>query len=160
MKSPDIHPSVKIAPGAHVIGNARLESDVNIWHNAVVRADLEPIVIGEGTNVQDCSVLHVSSGAPLTLGRGVTIGHGAIVHGCTVGDNTLVGMGAIIMDHAVIGKNCIVAAGALVLENTIVPDCSLVMGSPAKVKRETNPEQWESNRQNAIHYIEKSASDL
>ena len=160
MKTPKIHPEARVAPGAMVVGDVTLAKDVNIWYNSVLRADYDSITVGAGTNVQDGCVLHISSGCPVVIGRNVTIGHGAIVHGCTVGDNTLIGMGSIIMDRAVIGSNCIVAAGALVVGGTVVPDGSLVMGSPAKVKRLTTPEEWDSNRRTAEHYVEVAAEQF
>ncbi|MGE4352815.1 MAG: gamma carbonic anhydrase family protein [Oscillospiraceae bacterium] len=160
MDKPKIHPEAKIAPGAVVTGQAVLKKGVNIWYNAVIRADLEPIVLGENTNLQDCCVMHVSRGCPTDIGSHVTIGHSAILHGCTVGDNTLIGMGAIIMDKAVIGKNCIVAAGAVVVGGTVVPDGSLVMGAPAKVKRETTEAECKANFETAVHYIEAAAEEL
>lgn len=160
MKSPKIHSEAKVAQTALIAGDVTLEKGANVWYHAVIRGDLEPIVIGENSNVQDGCVLHVSHDAPLTIGKGVTIGHAAIVHGCTVGDNSLIGMGSTIMDHAVIGRDCIVAAGSLVIGGTVVPDGSLVMGSPAKVKRATTPEDIEANRQTALHYVSNSSENL
>ena len=157
MKTPNIHPEARVAPGAVVVGDVTLAKGVNVWYNSVLRADYASITIGENTNVQDCCVVHISSGCPVVIGRDVTIGHGAIVHGCTVGDNTLIGMGSIIMDKAVIGKNCIVAAGAVVVGGTVVPDGSLVMGSPARVKRPTTPEEQANNQRIASHYVETAA---
>lgn len=142
-----------IAQGAALCGDVTLGDRVSVWYNAVIRGDMAPIEIGDETNIQECSVLHVSENMPLSLGRGVTVGHGAILHSCTVGDNTLIGMGAIVLDGAVIGKNCIIAAGALVTGGTIVPDGSLVMGSPAKVRREMTEEEIAANRKNAEEYV-------
>ncbi len=130
-----------IADGARVIGNVVMGDDVNIWFNTVVRGDMAQIKIGEGTNVQDLSMLHVDFNIPLTIGKGVTIGHNAILHGCTIGDNSLIGMGAQVLDHAVIGKNSLVAAGAIVPPGKIYPDNSLIMGAPAVVKRELSKEE-------------------
>ena len=145
--------NVMIAPGAVVKGDVKLGDGANIWYNAVVRGDDNFIEIGENTNVQDNATLHVSEDAPLMIGNGVTIGHGAIMHGCTVGDNSLIGMGAIVLDHAVIGKDCLVGAGALVTSGTVVPDGSLILGSPAKVRRQLTPEEIQGNKENALLYV-------
>ncbi len=146
--------STLVFPGAVVVGDVKLGEDCSIWYNAVLRADEAPIVIGDGSNVQDNAVLHVSEGHPLTVGRDVTVGHGAILHSCSVGDNTLIGMGAIVLDDAVIGRNCIIAAGALVTGRTVIPDGSMVMGSPAKVKRELTGEEIAGIAENARVYRE------
>jgi carbonic anhydrase/acetyltransferase-like protein (isoleucine patch superfamily) len=124
-----------IAPDAHVIGRVRLHCDVGIWFGAVLRGDNELIDIGEGSNIQEHSVLHTDAGFPLTVGRNCTIGHRAILHSCTIGNNTLIGMGAVILNRAVIGDNCLVGAGALVTEDKVFPDNSLIVGSPAKAIR-------------------------
>jgi carbonic anhydrase/acetyltransferase-like protein (isoleucine patch superfamily) len=124
-----------VAPDAHVIGRVKLHPDVGIWFGAVLRGDNELIEIGEGSNVQEHSMLHTDMGFPLTVGRNCTIGHRAILHGCTIGNNTLIGMGAIILNGAVIGDNCLVGAGALVTEGKVFPDNSLIVGSPAKAIR-------------------------
>ena len=142
--------SVLLAEGARVSGDVTLGHEVNIWYNAVLRGDDGAIVVGEGTNIQDCAVLH----AETTVGRGCTIGHGAIVHGCTVGDNTLVGMGAIILNGARIGSNCIVGAGALVTGKMDAPDGMMILGSPAKVVRPLTEAEIESNRASAQGYLE------
>lgn len=149
-----------IAQGAVVCGDVTLGNNVSIWYNAVLRGDIAPIVIGDGTNIQECSVLHVSEALPLVLGEGVTVGHGAILHSCTVGDNSLIGMGAIVLDGARIGKNCIIAAGALVTGGTEIPDGSLVMGSPAKVRREMTEAEIEANRKNAEEYVQLMEKEL
>lgn len=149
--------NVFIAPGAIVRGDVTLMEDTSVWFHAVVRAETGSVVIGPGSNIQDGCVVHVDQGADVTVGAHVTIGHNATIHGCSIGDNSLVGMGAIIMNHAVIGKNCIVAAGALVTQNTIIPDNSLVMGNPAKVKRMLTAEEISHNQQNAAHYITQAA---
>lgn len=156
-KEPVRKDRVYVAPGAVVCGGVTLEEDVSVWFHAVIRAEEGTITVGRGSNVQDGCVVHVDKGGAVTIGEQVTIGHNAVIHGCAVGDNTLVGMGAIIMNDAVIGKNCIVAAGALVTERTVIPDNSLVMGSPARIRRSLTPEEVESNRQNARHYIEEAA---
>ena len=142
--------AVYMAENATVTGDVRLDENVNIWYGAVLRGDSGTITIGEGTNIQDNCVLHEK----VTLGKSCTVGHGAIVHGCTVGDNTTIGMGAIVLDGAVIGKNCIVAAGALVTGKVNAPDGSLVLGNPARVVKEVTPVQIEGNAKNAAHYVE------
>jgi carbonic anhydrase/acetyltransferase-like protein (isoleucine patch superfamily) len=124
-----------IAPDAHVIGKVRLAEDVGIWFGAVLRGDNELIDIGEGSNIQEHSVLHTDMGAPMTIGAGCTIGHRAILHGCTIGDGSLVGMGATILNHARIGRNCLIGANALVTEGKEFPDNSLIVGAPAKAIR-------------------------
>ena len=126
-----------------------------MWYNAVIRGDEAPISVGENTNIQDCAVLHTTEGYPLTVGSGVTVGHSAILHSCAVGDNTLIGMGAIVLDEAVVGRDCIIGAGALVTKGTVIPDGSMAFGSPAKVVRPLTPEEIESNRENARSYAER-----
>ena len=160
MKKPDIHENARVAPGAVVVGEVSLGDGANVWYNAVIRGDKAPIEIGERTNIQDNCVVHVSSGFPVKLGDDVTVGHGAIVHGCTVGSGTLVGMGSVIMDGAVVGSGCIVAAGALVVGGTVVPDGSLVMGSPAKVKRPTTEAERETNLRTAANYAAEAQREL
>jgi carbonic anhydrase/acetyltransferase-like protein (isoleucine patch superfamily) len=142
-----------IAPGAQVIGAVQLGENASVWHNAVVRADDSKIVIGAETNIQDNATLHVEEDRDVHLGQGVTVGHNAIVHGCTVGDNTVIGMGAIIMNGAVIGENCIVGAGAVVTENQQIAAGSLVLGVPGKVVRTLTEGEIKSNRENAAHYV-------
>jgi carbonic anhydrase/acetyltransferase-like protein (isoleucine patch superfamily) len=137
---PAIDESSFIAPEATVIGQARIGARVSVWAGAVIRADNESINIGDESNVQEGAILHVDPGRPMTIGMGVTIGHQAMLHGCTIGDGSLVGIQAVILNGAVIGKNCLVAAGALVTENKVFPDGSLIMGSPAKSVRELTPE--------------------
>ena len=142
-----------IASTASVIGGVTLDDDVGIWFGAVLRGDGEPIVIGAESNLQDMAVVHTDPGCPVTVGRGCTIGHRAILHGSTIGDNTLVGMGAVILNRARIGANCIVGAGALVTEGREVPQGSLVMGVPAKVVRPLTPDEIGRNRISAAHYV-------
>lgn len=149
-----------IAQGAVVCGDVTLGDKVSIWYNAVLRGDLAPIVIGDESNIQECSVLHVTNDIPLTLGKGVTVGHGAILHSCTIGDNSLIGMGAIVLDGAKIGKNCIIGAGALVTGGTEIPDGSLVVGSPAKVRREMTEAEIAANRHNAEEYVALMEKEL
>ena len=133
--TPEIAPDgpVWVAPGAHVMGKVHLAAGVSIWFNAVLRGDNEPITIGENTNIQDGVVGHADPGFPLTVGAGVTVGHLALIHGCTIGDNTLIGMGAFVMNGAKIGKNCLIGAKALVTEGKEIPDGAMVLGSPGKV---------------------------
>jgi len=150
------HSSVWIAEGAVVVGDVTLHANVNIWFTAVLRGDIESLTIGENTNIQDGAVCHADPGYPLIIGEGVTVGHRAIVHGARVGDNSLIGMGAILLNGATIGNNCIVGAGALVTQNKVFPDNSLILGSPAKVIRELSPEEIAINRQSASHYVSKA----
>lgn len=156
-KEPVFGENVYVAPGAVVIGDVTLKDRAGVWFHAVVRAEEAKITIGKDTNIQDNCVLHVDSGADVTIGDGVTVGHGAILHGCTVGDHTLIGMGAIVLNHAVIGSNCIVGAGALVPEHKIIPDNSVVFGSPAKVVRTVTEEEARHIRENAEHYVNAAA---
>jgi carbonic anhydrase/acetyltransferase-like protein (isoleucine patch superfamily) len=145
-----------IAPDATIIGKVRIGSNVGVWFGSVIRGDNEPIVIGADTNVQEHSVMHTDPGCPLTIGAGCTIGHRAILHGCTIGDNSLIGMGAIVLNGAVIGRNCLVGAGALVTEGKMFPDNSLIVGSPAKVVRTLDEEAIEGLRRSAAHYVENA----
>jgi carbonic anhydrase/acetyltransferase-like protein (isoleucine patch superfamily) len=147
-----------VAPSADVIGDARLEAGVSIWFGAVIRADNTPIQVGEGTNIQECAVLHSDPGSPLSIGRGCTIGHRATLHGCTLGDNVLVGMGATVLNDAVIGDNCLIGAGALVTEGKQFPPGSLIIGAPAKAVRELTPDAIERLRHSADHYVARSAA--
>jgi carbonic anhydrase/acetyltransferase-like protein (isoleucine patch superfamily) len=142
-----------IAPSADVMGRVRLLRDASIWFGAVLRGDNEWLTIGEGSNVQDGCVLHSDMGAPLTVGRDCTIGHKAILHGCTIGDNSLIGMGAIVLNLAVIGKNCLIAAGALIPERKVIPDNSLVVGSPGKVIRVLDDEAVAGLLKSAQGYV-------
>lgn len=132
---PAIHTDAWVAPGAHVMGRVALAAGVGIWFGAVLRGDNEPIAVGENTNIQENSVLHTDWGYPLTIGANCTIGHKAMLHGCTIGDGTLIGMGATILNGAKIGKGCLIGACALITENKEIPDGSLVMGAPGKVVR-------------------------
>jgi carbonic anhydrase/acetyltransferase-like protein (isoleucine patch superfamily) len=144
-----------IAPSATVAGRVRIGRDVGIWFGAALRGDDESLEIGERTNIQDNAVLHADPGFPLVIGRGCTIGHGAIVHGCTVGDNTLIGMGATVMNGARIGANCVVGANALITEGKVFPDNSLIMGAPAKAVRELGPEARAGLERSAEVYMQK-----
>lgn len=145
-----------IAKGAKVIGNVELGENVGIWFNAVVRADQSKIHIGNNSNIQDNCTVHVEKDLDVWIGDGVTVGHNAIVHGCRVGDNTLVGMGAIIMNRAVIGKDCIIGAGAIVTEDTVIPDKSLVIGTPGKVIRTLTDEEVAGITENAFRYVKEA----
>jgi carbonic anhydrase/acetyltransferase-like protein (isoleucine patch superfamily) len=154
--SPDVHPSAFVADSAQVMGAVTLAEDSSIWFQAVLRGDNERITIGAGSNVQEGSVLHTDLGFPLTLGERVTIGHGVVLHGCTVGDESLIGIGAVVLNGAVIGKHCLVGAGALVTEGKQFPDGSMILGSPAKVVRQLTPEQIEGLRRSAVHYVDNA----
>ena len=145
--------SIWIAPDAHVIGKVSLGSEVGIWFGAVLRGDNERITIGVRSNVQEHTVMHTDPGFALTVGEGCTIGHRAMLHGCTVGDNSLIGMGAIVLNGARIGRNCLVGAGALVTEGKEFPDNSLIVGSPAKVVRELDGAAIERLRMSAQVYV-------
>ena len=156
--APQVADSAWVADSAQVMGNVRLGEDASVWFGAVVRGDCESIAIGAGSNVQDASVLHADFGQPLVIGRNVTIGHQVMLHGCTIGDETLIGIGAVILNGAKIGKNCLVGAGALVTEGKEFPDGSMILGSPARVLRQLTPEQIEGLRQSAQHYIDNTRS--
>lgn len=143
-----------IAPDAHVIGRVRLGLDVGIWFGAVLRGDNEPIDIGEASNIQEGAVLHTDEGAPLTVGEGCTIGHRAILHGCTIGENSLVGMGATVLNHARIGRNCLIGANALITEGKEFPDNSLIVGAPAKAIRALDEAAVERLRWSSRNYVE------
>ncbi|MCB1831679.1 MAG: gamma carbonic anhydrase family protein [Chromatiaceae bacterium] len=145
-----------VAPGAVLIGKVILQAQASVWFNAVLRGDNEPIVIGERSNVQDGSVLHTDPGHPLTLGRGVTVGHLAMLHGCEVGDNTLIGINAVILNGAKIGCNCIIGANTLVGEGKVIPDNSMVLGSPGKVVRSLDEAAVTRMQRTANVYVEKS----
>ena len=151
-----IHDSVFLAEGSIVIGDVTIKENSSIWFHAVVRAERDTIEVGAGSNIQDNCVVHVDKGHPVKIGNGVTIGHGAIIHGCSIGDNTLIGMGAVIMNGAKIGKNCIIAAGALVTQNTVIEDGSMVLGSPGKVRRKLDETEIEHNRKNALMYVDEA----
>jgi len=143
-----------VAHNATVIGNVQLHDRSSIWFNVVIRGDNDPIIIGEGSNIQDGAVLHTDPGYTLRVGRDVTVGHQAMLHGCSVGDGSLIGIGAVVLNGAKIGKGCLIGANALVPENMEVPDYSLVVGSPAKVKRSLSEEQVAGLLENARHYVD------
>ena len=145
------------APSADLIGDVRLAARASVWFGAVIRADNTPIIVGEDSNIQDGAVCHSDEGAPLTIGARVTVGHQAILHGCTIADDCLIGMGARILNHAVINAECIVGAGALVTEGKTFPSGSLIVGSPARVVRQITDAERQLLRASAIHYAEKAA---
>ncbi|MCZ2105679.1 MAG: gamma carbonic anhydrase family protein [Comamonadaceae bacterium] len=145
-----------VADSAEVMGAVTLGEDASVWFAAVVRGDTEHITIGAGSNVQDASVLHADLGMPLTIGERVTVGHQVMLHGCTIGDESLIGIGAVVLNGARIGKNCLVGAGALVTEGKEFPDGSMIIGSPARAVRQLTPEQIEGLRWSARHYVENA----
>jgi carbonic anhydrase/acetyltransferase-like protein (isoleucine patch superfamily) len=151
--TPDIADSAWVADNAQVIGDVHMAADSSVWFSSVVRGDTATIRIGEGTNIQDGSVLHADVGIPLTIGKHVTVGHMVQLHGCTIGDESLIGIGAVVLNGAKIGKNCLVGAGSLVTEGKEFPDGSMILGSPAKVVRQLTPEQIEGLRRSAQHYV-------
>ncbi len=143
-----------IAPTASVMGNVILKKNASIWWGAIARGDNDPIEIGENSNVQDGSVLHTDHGSPLTIGSNVTIGHMVMLHGCAIGDGSLIGIGAIVLNGARIGRNCLIGAGALITEGKEIPDNSMVMGAPGKVVREIGEQHALILRGSALHYVE------
>jgi len=151
--TPTLHKNSWVASNAVLIGKVFLKKDANVWFNVVLRGDIEPITIGEGSNVQDGSVFHTDPDCPLTLGKGVTVGHMAMLHGCEVEDDTLIGIGSTILNKTKIGKNCIIGANTLIPENKIIPDRSLVLGSPGKVIRQVTDKEIEEIKKNALHYV-------
>lgn len=151
-----IHPTAKIFPGSQIIGNVEIGQDSSVWYNAVIRGDIESIIIGNFSNVQDNCVVHSSREYPLELGDYVSIGHGAVVHGCKLGDNVLVGMNSTILNGAEIGENSIIGAGAVVTEGKKFPPESLIIGLPAKAVRTLSEEQTKSIKDNALRYVELS----
>lgn len=151
---------VFIAKTATVIGNVELGNNSSIWFGAVVRGDSDCIKIGDRSNIQDTAVVHVDPGVPVEIGKGVTVGHGAIVHGAKVGDNTLIGMRATLLNNVIVGNNCIIGAHVLVTEGKVIPDNSLVIGSPAKIIKNLNEEQIDSIRKNAEAYVNKGKEYL
>ena len=143
-----------IAPSANVIGDVTLKNNSSVWFNAVIRGDIENITVGEGSNVQDNSVLHTDKEFPLKIGKMVTVGHLVMLHGCTIMDNSLIGIGSTILNKSVIGNNCIIGANSLIAEGKIIPDNSLVMGSPGKVIRQITEEEKKAITENAQRYID------
>ncbi len=141
-----------VAPDANLIGQVILQDATSIWFGATLRGDNEPIIVGEGSNIQENSVLHTDMGSPLTIGKGCTIGHKAMLHGCTIGDGSLIGMGATVLNNAVIGKDCLIGAGALITEGKIIPDGTMVLGAPGKVIRELNEQEKQGLVASALGY--------
>ncbi|MFG0601309.1 gamma carbonic anhydrase family protein [Delftia sp. WSY_4] len=154
--APEVAASAWVANSAEVMGNVQLAEDASIWFGAVLRGDCESITIGEGSNIQDASVLHADLGQPLVVGRHVTVGHQVMLHGCTIGDESLIGIGAVVLNGAKIGRNCLVGAGALITEGKEFPDGSMIIGSPAKAVRQLTPEQIEGLRRSAQHYVDNA----
>ncbi len=154
--SPQLAEGAWVADSAEVMGQVRMGARASVWFNTVVRADNEVITIGAETNIQDGTVLHCDPGKPLHIGQGVTVGHNVMLHGCTVGDHSLIGIGAVVLNEAVIGKNCLVGAGALVTEGKTFPDGSMILGSPAKAVRQLTPEQIEGLKRIAQGYVQNA----
>lgn len=151
-KAPRVAPDAFVAPGAHLSGDVEVAAGASIWFNAVVRADLDRVRIGRGSNLQDGCVVHCDEGKPCLIGADVSVGHGAVLHGCTVGDGALIGMGAIVLNGAEVGAGAIVAAGAVVPEGATIPPGMLAMGVPARVLRAVRPDERERARLGAEHY--------
>jgi carbonic anhydrase/acetyltransferase-like protein (isoleucine patch superfamily) len=144
-----------VAPDAQLIGSVRLGRGASVWFNCVIRADSDWIVIGDGSNVQDGTVIHTDAGVPVEIGRNVTIGHRALLHGCTIGDGSLIGNGAIVLDRVSIGRNCLIAAGALVPPDKQIPDGSVIMGAPGKLVRQICEDDLAMMRHSADHYVSR-----
>ena len=155
-KAPQVDSTAWIAESAEVMGNVTLGANASVWFGCVLRGDTESMTIGEGSNIQDLTVMHADHGLPLTIGKHVTVGHKVMLHGCTIGDESLIGIGAIVLNGARIGKNCLVGAGSLVTEGKEFPDGSMIMGTPAKVVRQLTLEQIEGLRLSAQHYIDNA----
>lgn len=156
-RAPSIHNSAFVADEATIIGDAVLAAGTSVWPGAVIRGDNEPIVLGEGSNVQEGAVLHTDPGCPLNIGKNVTIGHQAMLHGCTIEDGSLIGIQAVVLNRAVIGRNCLVGAGALVTEGKVFPERSLIVGAPAKAIRTLTDEEVEGLHRNSSTYSERAA---
>lgn len=153
--TPRIPQSAYISPEATVIGKVTLGERASVWPSAVIRGDDDMISVGDDTNIQDCAVLHVDPGCPMTIGANVTVGHQATLHGCTIGDGTLVGLQAIVYNKAIIGKDCLIAAGAIITEGKVFPDRSLIVGAPAKLHREVTERDLEAMRVNVDAYVQR-----
>lgn len=151
--TPTVHETAWVADSAQVIGDVHLAEDTSVWFGTVIRGDTAAIRIGRGSNIQDNSVLHADLGVPLTIGEEVTVGHQVMLHGCTIGDGSLIGIQAVVLNNARIGKGCVLGAGSVVTEGKEFPDGSLILGSPAKVVRQLTPEQVERLRLGAAHYV-------
>ena len=155
--TPAIHPSAWVADNAQVMGQVTLAEDSSVWFGVVIRGDTSTIAVGKGSNIQDNSVLHADHGMPLVIGENVTVGHQVMLHGCTVGNGSLIGIGAVVLNGARIGQHCLVGAGALVTEGKEFPDGSMIIGSPAKTVRQLSPEQIEGLKMSAQHYVSNAA---
>jgi carbonic anhydrase/acetyltransferase-like protein (isoleucine patch superfamily) len=155
---PAVHPEAWIAPGAVLVGRTDIAARASVWYGAVVRADMDSITLGARSNIQDGCVVHTDYGFPTAVGEGVSVGHRAVLHGCTIGDDVLVGMGAIVLNGARVGDGCLLAAGTVVLEGTQIPPGSLVAGVPGKVRRELTAEERDRIRLNAEHYLTLAAA--
>lgn len=155
-QTPQIAESCFIAPSASLIGSVKLVADASVWFNCVLRGDNDSITIGEGSNIQDGSVLHVDPGCPINIGRNVTVGHKVMLHGCSIGDNSLIGMNAVVLNGARIGKNCLIGANTLITENTEIPDGQLVLGSPGNIVKALNQANIELIKASAEHYVENA----
>ncbi|MBK8837462.1 MAG: gamma carbonic anhydrase family protein [Hyphomonadaceae bacterium] len=151
---PELDPESWVADSATVIGRVILNKGASVWFGATLRGDNDPITIGENSNIQDGAVLHTDLGVPLTIGRHVTVGHMVMMHGCEVGDNSLIGIGSIILNNAKIGKNCLIGANTLITEGKVIPDGSMVMGAPGKVIREVSEQQLQGMLAGSHHYVE------
>jgi len=154
--TPQLGKNTYVADSAQVIGKVTLEENASVWFGTIIRGDSEHIKIGRNSNIQDASVLHADEGVPLTLGENVSVGHKVMLHGCTVGDGSLIGIGAVVLNHARIGKNCLVGAGALVTEGKEFPDGSMILGSPAKAVKQLSPEQIAGLQRIAQHYVDNA----
>ena len=154
--SPTVADDVFVAPGAHIIGNVELKHGASVWFNSVLRGDMDKLTIGENTNIQDGSVLHTDAGIPLNIGKGVTVGHKVMLHGCSIGDYSLIGINAVVLNGAKIGRFCIIGANALITENMEVPDYSVVMGSPGKVVKTLDESVEPKLKGSAAHYVENA----
>ena len=159
-RTPRIAGSVYVAPSADIIGSVELEENSSVWFQCVLRGDIEPIRIGANSNIQDGSVVHTMIGAPVTLGEWVTVGHQVTLHGCTIGNNCLIGMGAVLLNRVRVGDGSIVAAGAVVPEDTVIPPRSMYMGVPARLRREVTHQEQAFIRMHAEHYLEYKATYL
>jgi carbonic anhydrase/acetyltransferase-like protein (isoleucine patch superfamily) len=154
--TPSIDDSCFVAPSADLIGQVVMHANSSVWFNCVLRADNEPITVGENSNIQDGSILHVDPGYPINISNDVTVGHKVMLHGCTIGEGTLIGMNAVVLNGAKIGKHCLIGANALVTENMEIPDGSMVLGSPAKIVKELNEKTQKMLQKGANHYVENS----
>ncbi len=155
-KTPQVNDTAWIAPDANIIGMVILRENTSVWFSATLRGDNEVIDIGVGSNIQENTIMHTDIGYPLTVGENCTIGHKSMLHGCKIGNNSLIGMGAIVLNGATIGNNCLIGAGALITENKVIPDGSLVMGSPGKIVRQLDAETIQGLRNSALHYQENA----